>query len=256
VSNFYLRKWYLDAADDKGNLYIGYWASLQWYSLCLHFYQHLYRTSTYPVQVHSELSKHPEPVYEANHQLLWHDNRVDAQWITLEDAVCKTLLQTDTGAIQWHCTQPKAQASIYLPHTSFKGYGYTECLDITIPVWHLPFNTLYWGRSHSENHSVVWIKWDGITQQSLVLHNGVCSPELVITDKYICGSDFELQLGEDVTLRQGQLGATMFQAFKAIKAYFPDEALEMNEHKCYNIGQLVTKNSCEKAITIYEKVHW
>jgi len=38
-SDFFLKKWYLDAADDRGNVYIGYWASLRWRELRLHGYQ-------------------------------------------------------------------------------------------------------------------------------------------------------------------------------------------------------------------------
>lgn len=41
MSDFLLKKWYLDAAHCCGNVYIGYWAMVQWKGLTLHYYQQL-----------------------------------------------------------------------------------------------------------------------------------------------------------------------------------------------------------------------
>jgi hypothetical protein len=256
MSNFFLRKWYLDAADDEGNVYIGYWASVQWRTLCLHFHQQLFRTAEQGVQVHSEFSKQPEPIWIANERLVWRTDDVNAVWHSTLDGLDKTLLRTKQGEIRWHCPQPKASADIRLPNLSFKGYGYTECIEITIPVWKLPFDTLDWGRSHTTTDYIVWIQWGGATQQSLVWHNGKCSTDLTITDNQICGADFQLNLGDNITLREGQIGSTVLQSFDSITKHFPEEVLGIYEHKWYNRGECVTKNSTEKAITIYETAHW
>ena len=171
-------------------------------------------------------------------------------------ALKETLYRSQQGDIFWHCTQPKADASILLPDHSFNGWGYTEYIDITIPVWTLPFTALYWGRCHTKNHYLVWIQWMGGTTKSLLWHNGVVQEGAIITDTLIQGNDIYLELPEDVTLRQGNLLSTVLQPFADIIYFIPKTALMLIESKWYGNSMLKAKNTCEPATVIFEKVLW
>jgi len=251
-----LKKWYLDIADDKGNVYIGYRASLKWGKFEINGFQHLRRTSAKGVVTQVGFTKDPAPKLENPGRIIWQSGKVNASWDSRSEPINETLIDAGNGKITWQCFQPKALASIVSPDLSFHGLGYVECIDITIPVWELPFKTLYWGRCHTARHYLVWIRWDGKTKQSLVWFDGKRSEDLVINDGIISGNDFKLKLGENITLRQGVIASTIFKAFSDIFKFLPKPALSANEHKWYNNGILETGSESEPAVTIYEKVIW
>ncbi len=256
MKDFYLKKWYLDAADYRGNVYIGYLVALQWQHLELHGYQHLWRTPNDGVQTQGELSRQPLPVWQGRQQLTWQPHHATATWDSAADEINETLYATEQGEINWRCIQPKARAHIHLPHLSLSGWGYTESITLTLPVWKLPFQKLYWGRCHSEHHYLVWIKWNGATTQQLVWHNGQRTSDLTISKTDITGSDWQLKLGENIPLRQGKLLSTVFEAYSTVTQLLPEATFLAEEHKWYNLGQLESQTGSEPALSIYEEVVW
>ena len=256
MNEFSLIKWYLDAADQQGNVYIGYHVALQWRHLELHGYQHVWHTSKNGTQSHGGLTKQPLPVWESSRQLIWQPRHLTASWDSTAEEIVETLYSTDQGEIIWHCTQPKAKAKIHLPHLTFSGWGYTERLELTIPAWELPFEHLYWGRCHSENHYLVWIKWEGATKRQLVWHNGKRATDLTITTAHIKGSDCQLILGENIPLRQGKLISTVFQPYHRITRLLPEATFLADERKWYNLGLIESSTGSEPAVSIYEEVLW
>ncbi len=256
MKDFSLKKWYLDAADHQGNVYIGYQIALQWKYLELHGYQHLWRTPQNGTQSQGGLTKQPLPHWENNHRLTWDPHHFTATWDSVADGIDETLYCTDHGQIIWRCTQPKALSQIYLPNFAFRGWGYTECLEMTIPVWELPFDHLYWGRCHSQNHYLVWIKWEGATTQQLIWHNGKRATDLTITASHIQGADCQLTLGVNIPLRQGKLISTVFKPYHHITQVLPEATFLADEHKWYNLGLLESQTGSEPAVSIYEEVVW
>ena len=256
MDDFHLKKWYLDGADEQGNVYIGYQVYLRWRNLRLHGYQHVWRTPAHGIRTRAGLSQQPAPVWEGGNRLIWQPDSLQASWTTADGPLEETLFSSDDGDIRWRCTQPKAAMSLQSPQLTFAGWGYTECIDITLPVWRLPFNTLYWGRCHSEHHCLVWIVWSGATEQKILWHNGKRSADLVIEGGRISGPDVSLKPGENVTLRQGRLISTVFKSFGHITKLLPRAAFLADEHKWYNRGQIETASSSEPATTIYEEVFW
>lgn len=256
MPDFSLRKWYLDVADDKGDVYIGYSVSLKWGKFELDGFQHLWRSPSKGVETQTKIARQPVPECRGENQLLWRPVGVEAIWETAGKPIKETLLDIEDGRIEWRCTQPRARASISSSRLSFSGWGYTEYIDITVPVWRLPFKTLYWGRCHTNDHYLVWIRWEGKTKQSLIWFDGKCSRDFVIEDNIIAGSDFLLKLGENVPLRQGKIASTIFQPFSKIVKIFPKTTFLADERKWYNMGFLETGSKAEPAITIYERVLW
>jgi hypothetical protein len=256
MKDFSLKKWYLDAADQQGNVYIGYHVALQWRHLELHGYQHVWRTPEKGTQSQGGLTKQPLPVWENKHRLIWQPHHLTATWDSAAEEINETLYCSDQGEITWHCTQPKAKAQIHLPRLTLSGWGYTEWLEMTIPAWELPFEHLYWGRCHSENHYLVWIKWEGATTQQLIWHNGARATDLMITATCIRGTDFQLILGENIPLRQGKLISTVFQPYRHLTQLLPEATLLADERKWYNLGQVESKTGSEPVTSIYEEVVW
>ena len=256
MSNFSLRKWYLDIADDKGDVYIGYCVSLKWAKFELNGFQHLWHSPEKGIVTQTEVAKVPTPTYKGENQLLWQPHGIKAVWESVDKPIKETLLDVEDGKIVWQCTQPKARASIDSSQLSFSGWGYTEFIDITIPVWKLPFKTLYWGRCHTNNHYLVWIKWDGKTKQNLIWFDGKRNQDFLIEGDKIIGSDFLLKLGENIPLRKGKIGSTIFQPFGNIVKILPKTIFLVDERKWYNKGILETNSKAESATTIYEEVLW
>ena len=256
MKDFSLKKWYLDAADQQGNVYIGYHVALHWRHLALHGYQHLWHTPKKGTHSQGGLTEQPLPVWEQKHRLIWQPHHLTATWDSVADEIHENLYCTDQGEIIWHCTQPKAKAQIHLPHLTFSGWGYTECLEMTIPVWELPFDHLYWGRSHSEHHYLVWIKWEGATTKQLLWHNGTRASDVTISATHIKDPDCQLILGENIPLRQGKLISTVFQPYHHLTQLLPEATFLADERKWYNLGKLVSKTGSEPAISIYEEVLW
>jgi|WetSurMetagenome_2_1015567.scaffolds.fasta_scaffold78123_2 hypothetical protein len=255
MQKFSLKKWYLDAADDQGNVYIGYYVLLKWGKFELNGLQHLWR---FPgdIETQTDITRQSAPGYERKDRLVWKPRGFEGIWESVGEPVKATLLDVEEGKIVWQCTQPKARASVNSTKLSFSGWGYTECIDITVPVWKLPFKTLYWGRCHTNNHYLVWIKWEGKTKQNWIWLDGKCSHDFVIEANKISGDDFLLELGKNVPLREGKIGSTILQPFRNLTRFLPKTVLSLDERKWYCMGILHSKSEVEPAIVIYEKVSW
>jgi hypothetical protein len=256
MSDFSLRKWYMDAADDRGDVYIGYSVSLKWGKLELNGVQHLWRSPGEGVKTQTKITRNCPPEYKNRDKLVWKTGTVEGTWESVEKPIVAILLDTKDGKIEWQCNQPKARATIKTAQLSFSGWGYTECINITIPVWKLPFKVLYWGRCHTKSHSLVWIKWEGKTRRDLIWFDGKCSQEFIIEADKITGPDFRLQLGENVPLREGKLGSTIFPSLGNLTRILPEMVLSVDERKWYNRGTLETAAGEESATVIYEEVRW
>jgi hypothetical protein len=97
---------------------------------------------------------------------------------------------------------------------------------------------------------------DGLTKLNVVWYDGKPDNNLVISDGQIRGSDFNLELGENILLRKGKIISTALQPLKKIIKLLPQKSFLFDEQKWYNRGTLKTDNASEKAITIYEQVTW
>ena len=255
LSEFSLKKWYMDAADDQGNVFIGYWIAMQWRSLMLSGYQYLWHIPGQGINTQTEFSKQPEPVWLTPDSLSWQFKNLNASWTSIGTGIEKTI-ELGKGKIEWYCTQPKAKAKIELPQFAISGWGYTEYININLPIWKLPFHTLYWGRTHSDNHYLTWIKLEGTIELNTVWLDGKSDNILTISNKQISGSSFNLDLGDNIPLREGKVISTVLSPFKHIIRLFPKNAFLMDEQKWYNQGFLKTDGTREKAVSIYEKVTW
>jgi hypothetical protein len=255
AGDFWLHKWYLDATDGDGNVFIGYWAAARWNRLSLHFHQLLLQPAAGMLRSIGGFATQPEPAWRNEGLLEWCVPDMYAEWqASRSEAIAEKLLTNPAGEISWHCHQPRAQAHVEMPGFRIKGWGYVECIDITIPAWRLPLRTLYWGRCHSANHYLVWIKWEGSSHRSLLWHNGQRIEEFELSETGIQAAAVAFAVEQSRAVRQGAIGAHVFSLPGGSNLHIPKKALRIFEHKMYGSGQIVTKSSSEPASAIYETV--
>lgn len=257
MSDFWLQKWYVDVVDSFGNVYIGYWGEVRWKAIRLHFFQHLFRTAARGVCTSSGLKEQPEPRWSAPGVLEWSLPGVVGIWRS--DGVApidETLIESEEGTIRWRCHQPKAYARVETGDLAIEGWGYSECIEITIPAWRLPLKRLYWGRAHSASHHMVWIQWEGEPAFRRLWHDGAVEGEFAVSESGVSGRAATLMIDENATLRQGTVRSTVFGAYESVAALFPAQTLLFDEHKWYGTGSIFAANGVEPATAIHEVVTW
>ena len=257
MSDFSLRKWYLDAADERGRVFIGYWATTSWKGLSLHFFQHLWIAQGGQLRSFGSFASSPEPQWQEEGVLRWPLPGLRGEWhASRVQGLSEQLLADQQGGIRWVCHQPKAWAKVDGREGSLEGWGYTECIEISIPPWKLPIKTLYWGRCHSASHYLVWIKWEGPSHQSLLWHNGQRLEDFSVSDAGVKAVPAAFEIDESLTLRKGTIGRSVFRALGPLAWLVPSKTRRIHEHKLYGTGRIVTQSDSQPATAIFEKVEW
>jgi len=255
-SGFSLTKWYLDVVGERQDVYIGYWLALAWHNLRLQGHHQLLRTAHDGVSSHGGLGVLPPPDVEGDGRVRWQSDGATGLWTAAADSIGATLFQSELGEIRWQCLMPKARSEVHLSDRSIHGWGYVERIDMTVPVWSLPFERLYWGRCHTANHYLVWIQTSGASSQSLAWHNGRLLADLVISDTLIRTSECRLTIEQRVPLRQGPIISTIFAPLKEVTSLLPRPAFMADERKWLGQGTLHLDDLSEPATILYEEVTW
>src|SRR5262245_19565399 len=158
-----LEKWYADVVN-RGRVSIHYRASLDLGLLELAYRGELDRTrhGTFSVGSAKSLPR-------------------------IEGSPARLLLMTDGGALAWRqatsrpiCLWSDGQHQVtWNPFVlngavegATNGRGYAEQLRMTVAPWRLGIDRLWWGRFCGDQHSLVWIVWEGRHPLRLVLFDG------------------------------------------------------------------------------------
>ncbi len=218
--SFRLVKWYADAVAPDGRYAIVYRASLH-YSALRFRYSALIEGA--PGQPAATRLRAPTG---------WHV-------VPTAPPYEQTLLETPAGRVHWNCRAPSASVA----WNGFAGHGYLERIELTIPPWRLPIQTLHWGRFITPHQSLVWIEWLGPHPLRLTLHNG-----LPIDTPY---SEL-LTLHPVATIRQGPIGPNVLQSIPGLSA--PARLLKM--HECKLLSRARLHSTGETGWAIHETVVW
>lgn len=156
---FELSKWYLDAVGEDGEVFIGYCAALRWRRLRASYSAALTGGVQEP-RTAASVKSEEEPVLRMG-SLAWAAPALDLQGTWTEDApaLLRTLYDCPGGSVVWACLFPRAKAGVRIGARELRGLGYAERLEMTLPPWKLPLETLRWGRFLSPDRFVVWIDW-------------------------------------------------------------------------------------------------
>jgi hypothetical protein len=263
-SSFRLRKWYLDVIAEDGSAIVGYWARLQWGPVRLHFAS-LLRGSCggEPVLRHT-LQRCPPPRLDGG-TCSWScpPLGVAGRWTALAAPLQKVLLATGSGGIRWTCAQPAASARLCIKArdgaaTTLRGLGYVEVLDLTLPPWRLPFNTLWWGHFIGPDASLVWLQWQGASCRRLALLDGTLHGGPRITaDGVVLEGAAALELGRHTELRAAPLGTGALRALPGLVTLLPRRFRDAHENKRLSQGTLHRAGrEPVRGWAIHEVVQW
>jgi len=212
MARFHLSKYYLDCVTDDGAGCIAYVARLHWGPLRLRYAALLEWPAGGQVRERHAFGRVAPPQAEGD-VLHWSCARlaVRAHWHGAEALPAATLFDGPAGRIDWQVLAPRARARLERTgQPALEGWGYGERLDMTVKPWHLPFDTLSWGRFHSPADALVWIAWDGETTLRHIIHNGELLDEAEVAERSLhFGGDRELLLAHTFTLRDAPVAAAL-----------------------------------------------
>ncbi|HEY3348839.1 MAG TPA: hypothetical protein VGM13_03630 [Thermoanaerobaculia bacterium] len=208
MPNFELSKWYLDAVGEDGEVFIGYRAALRWRRLAVSYASALTggaRETRTATSVRSE----GEPVLRMG-SLAWEAPALELQgtWTGNAPALLRTLYECPGGSVVWACLFPRAEAGVRIGGRDFRGLGYAERLEMTLPPWRLPLETLRWGRFLSPDRFVVWIDWQAPERsRTWVFVDGIEAREAGVSDEEISfeGGRIRLPSASRLSLRAGRV---------------------------------------------------
>jgi hypothetical protein len=255
MTPFLLEKWYLDVSDSSPAAFIGYAAVLRYREIQIPYTGYSFFNGHNTVKRNS-FRRHPIPeISDAG--INWQTRLASGTWERVDPAVSRTLLEEDDRVIDWQCLIPKARTTVSVDGRAVSGLGYAEKITLTFMPWKLPIRELHWGRFLSNEFSVIWIRWIGQHPKDLVFLNGKEMENPRITKTELVFEDFTLLLTSIATLREGNVGSTVFKNFPAISRLFPSSILKLEENKWLSNGKLMAGNSLvATGHAIHEVVIW
>lgn len=190
-ASFSLKKWYLDGVSEDGRTVICYSARMSWHGMAAQYAGYLYLRAPGDRRSESRFRNAYEPVAEGAN-IRWQDSgfNIRGEWESAAPPVRAMLHDSDEGSLNWHCHQPVAKCRIELGNEPpIAGWGYVECLEMTIPPWKMGFNELRWGRFAHPNAPIVWIDLRGNPNRSWVFDGQNSVSSSMVSDEKISISD-------------------------------------------------------------------
>lgn len=260
-SHFLLSKWYMDCVSDDGNVFIGYAATLKGRGVSINYSSVLQYQNNKQTEVTTSLLRFSAP-RTIGSSLNWSSGPlgVSGTWNAIALPIKRTIFESDTGTIEWHCLQPLARAEVSIgTGQRLEGFGYAEHILISIPPWQLPIDELRWGRFLSNSDSLVWIDWRGPHPLTLLFHNDRQVEGALVTDSEVVFNDgrLSLTLNEKAVLREGPLIKTALSMVHRLLEMTPLRGLNTYECKWRARGSLNQEQTpMSTGWAIHEIVRW
>jgi len=261
MPGFELSKWYADCTTEQGEALIVYSAELRWRGPTIHYANLLTYRGGHSVRSRFSLRKHPPPQVRDG-SIEWSSRawNVEACWLEPGIAIREILFDSPAGSLVWDCWAPRSAAQLRIgAGEHFRGWGYVEHLQLSLPPWHLPIKVLRWGRFINATDALVWIDWCGPYNRQVVYHNGVAVAAQSIGDREIRLADSEtvLTLDASAVLREGHLGATALAVLPNLDRLFPAAMLNVREQKWLSRAVLRRPGRSDSiGMAIHEVVEW
>jgi hypothetical protein len=254
---FRLTKWYFDCVADGGDTAIVYCARTRWHGLALD-YSSVLTNWDGKTSCRSSLRRFREPTADGLAlSLKLPALGLDGTWQGLAPAVQRRLFASPAGDVEWNCLQPRSQVAMQIDGRPLEGIGYAECLTLTLPPWKLPMRELRWGHFASQQHSVVWIDWQGDYRTRLLLHDGAERVATDISDQAVgWDAHCDVALDRRTLLRDGALERTILPAAPALKRIFRRPMFGIAETKWCSRAVLHSGAQNDSGWAIHEHVEW
>jgi hypothetical protein len=241
---FELSKWYLDAVGEDGEVFIGYRAALRWRRLRVSYAAAL-TGGAEEARTASSVRAEEEPLLRMG-SLAWAAPALglEGTWTGDAPALLRTLYDSPGGSVVWACLFPRAQARVRIGERELHGLGYAERLEMTLPPWKLPLDTLRWGRFLSPDRFVVWIDWQAPERsRTWVFVDGQEEREARVSEEEISfeGGRLRLPQASRLPLRDGRLSHLLRDLSLPLR--LSRRALAMQETKWRSRGRLETRGA-------------
>lgn len=184
--HFFLEKWFLDFVTEEGEAFIFYAAKMRWHHIIVPYKSKLWYSP-------GKGSEHRTRFYNVhfpeikNKSISWKDRafKIEGTWLANNNPLKEQLFDSAEGGLQWNCFQPSSVTEVKIDNRVVKGFGYAECLELTVEPWKIPMDVLRWGRFVSEKNNLVWIQIKGENTKQWVWYNGEKITDAEVTDEKI-----------------------------------------------------------------------
>lgn len=257
MPDFVLTKWYYDLVDDRSNAFIGYFADLQWGNVKLRYEGSIFFESASRQTKQRNNFRFSSTVSEIDTSeslITFPSGR--GTWDVLDSSYKAELLGGQTP-IHWECFQPKSDARLTFEDQTIQGFGYAEKITLRLAPWRLPIKELFWGRYHSMQNTVVWIRWVGPMPKLLIFWNGRLINEGEVTSEIVIFDGQSILLPRQMEIRNERIRDSLFRGFKKIMKLFPASIMSLQEEKwCGQAMWMVDNKVSDTGMVLHERVTW
>ena len=251
---FPLTKWYADVVTADGRLRIGYAARLAIGGLPVRYAAVLSAGGGVAPSTRVRLRGANLPRLEEDGRTLhWHvpGLELEGEWQADAAPVERELLP-EPGALTWRCVMPRARVSVTHGGERLAGLGYAEVVELRVPPWRLPIESLRWGRAHVGGRTAVWIDWGGAGGHRWAFLDGREVPGAQVDDDRVRLGGLDFGLERVATLREGRVAQTALAKTPALGRLLSRNKLLMDETKWLSRARL----DGEAGWAIHEVVRW
>jgi hypothetical protein len=169
------------------------------------------------------------------------------------------LFRTDTGGVQWEAIACDADVSAILRGVELNGRGYAERLVMTIPPWSMPIERHWWGRTITDDISIVWLVWEGPVPLSIGVVNGQPAQHIEVTAERVIVDGYMIHHGTPTVLSAGSVMTNKLRALRPIASLLPFGQWDLDEQRWVCRSEVIdTSNGIVRGPgwTMHECITW
>ncbi len=287
---FLLDKWYFDVVDESGRAAIVHAAVLRYGLIHLRYGAILASTATAATAtshstIRSATIRAGEMPLTSSRGTSWTCDSLDLTLNcspVLQNTPLPTptppphrLLENDDGYLDWGPIHQHASVDLRTPDFAIRGIGYAERLTTTLRPWDIPIDVMHWGRWIGASSSMVWLRWDGPVQRTLVLlnaqdanHHGeeigtrtttsqAESTAASVGPGLIRFQGASLSLTDSRPLRDESLADSLLSIIPGLRAWAPARTLAARERRWLSRGTLIRPLAApEQGWAVHEEIRF
>lgn len=228
-----LKKYYFDLISPDGTAMIVYSAQMQIGPMIIPYGAVLLQRNGENLVQSQRLSEAELMIHKDAIQVEHSDLSLHGIWEGGTSLQPQVLYSSSDGVIRWECLSLNACTEVHFGGDSYQGTGYAECTQITVPIWRLPMDKLYWGRWISDDGTsgLTWIRWEGRFPLSMAINEkGERFTASPIENGMRLGGT-ELLWKNSVVLRAADVSDSVLGRLSALHGLLPFRLRKMREEK-------------------------
>ncbi|MDP4114643.1 MAG: hypothetical protein Q8903_00825 [Bacteroidota bacterium] len=255
MTDFYVKKWYLDYVTQNLDASIIYDGSLRFGPFEYHHSSELKRKDLHISERTNWDNKFCKITVEENTiTCLLKDKTV--KWLGKQAPINIPIFKKNDKFINWNCVQPLSRVEIITGTSVQHALGYAEQMETNILPWEFEFDYLNWGRFTSDNNSLVWTFLDGDFKQILIFLNSKEVEPVNISLNEIEFKGGTLKIEDTAILREGNIVSSLLNTMPSLSKILPKTGFPIFETKILGKGSLLIDGRIDEGYVIHEEVKW